>query len=247
MSDRRSILVTGASRGIGAAIAEALAEAGYLVGCLSRSGALPDRPEASETARANWIAFAGDVTDKDALERACRSLAEHAPLVGLVNNAGLHRTHRSSEITTADWDAMVSVNVTSVIVGAQCAYPHLVAAGGGLIVNIGSFFDKLGVKRNLAYCASKAAVAAIGRVLAVEWAAEGVRTLTVAPGYIVTDLNGDAMAEGPLRTYLEKRIPRAVPGSADEVARVVGGLFQMECGFLTGETIYLDGGQGVAH
>jgi len=247
MTQAKSVLVTGASRGIGAAIAEQLAELGFVVGCFSRSGALPDRPDASDKARANWVALTGDVTDREAVAGACATLAERTPLVGVVNNAGLHRTHRASDISIEEWDQMVSMNVTSVIVGVQCAYPHLVAAGGGLIVNIGSFFDRIGVKRNLAYCASKAAVAAIGRVLAVEWGAHGIRTLTVAPGYIVTDLNGAAMEDGPLRAYLARRIPRGEPGSAEEVGRVVAGLFAMDCGFLTGETLYLDGGQGIAH
>lgn len=244
---RGAILVTGGSRGIGAAIAEHLAQAGYLVGCLSRSGDLPERPDATHTARNNWLPLQADVVDKEAMERAFSTLAERAPLVGLVNNAGLHRTHRATDISTSEWDAMLAVNATSVMLGAQCAYPHLVAAGGGLIVNMGSFFDRIGVKQNLAYCASKAAVAAMTRVLAIEWAAQGIRALTVAPGYIMTDLNGAAMEAGPLRAYLAKRIPRGTPGTADEVARVVAGLFGMDCGFLTGETIYLDGAQGVAH
>lgn len=247
MSERQAILVTGASRGIGAAIAEALAEAGYIVGCLSRSGEAPNRPSASPGARQNWVRLQGDVTDKDAIAAACTTLVSHAPLSGIVNNAGLHRTHRAAEITLAEWDGMIASNVTSVILVAQCAYPHLVSAGGGLIVNIGSFFDRLGVKQNLAYCASKAAVAAIGRVLAVEWAVKNIRALTVAPGYVVTDLNGDAMADGPLRSYLAKRIPRRTPANVDEISRMVAGLFKMDCGFLTGETIYVDGGQGIAH
>jgi NAD(P)-dependent dehydrogenase (short-subunit alcohol dehydrogenase family) len=117
-----------------------------------------------------------------------------------------------------------------------------------MIVNIGSFFDKLGVKRNLAYCASKAAVGAITRCLAVEWAAKGIRVMDVAPGYIVTDLNADSMtAGGPLRAYLDKRIPGREPGTAADVGALVACLFTPAGGFLTGETIYIDGGQGIAH
>jgi NAD(P)-dependent dehydrogenase (short-subunit alcohol dehydrogenase family) len=122
-----------------------------------------------------------------------------------------------------------------------------VKAGGGLIVNIGSFFDKLGVKRNLAYCASKAAVGAMTRCLAVEWAAQGIRVVDVAPGYILTDLNRDVMESGPLRAYLEKRIPGGAPGSAADVAEVVAMLFDTTGRFLTGETLYIDGAQGIAH
>jgi NAD(P)-dependent dehydrogenase (short-subunit alcohol dehydrogenase family) len=85
------------------------------------------------------------------------------------------------------------------------------------------------------------------RCLAVEWAAQGIRVIDVAPGYIVTDLNREAMSAGPLRVYLEKRIPLGAPGTAADVAVLVASLFRMERGFLTGETIYVDGAQGIAH
>ena len=112
---------------------------------------------------------------------------------------------------------------------------------------MGSFFDKLGVKRNLAYCASKAAVGAITRVLAVEWAKVGIRVIDIAPGYVLTDLNRQSLSEGPLSTYLEQRIPRGKPGTAQEIASLITMLFVSGSQFLTGETIYIDGGQGNAH
>ena len=114
-------------------------------------------------------------------------------------------------------------------------------------MNIGSFFDKVGVKRNVAYCASKAAVGAITRCLAVEWAGKGIRVVDVAPGYVVTDLNRDSLEAGPVREYIDKRIPGRRPGTVDEIARLVAGIFSEDIPFLTGETIYIDGGQGIAH
>ena len=243
-----SVLVTGASRGIGAAIAQFLADAGYVVGCLSRSGAPPNRPAAPSATRERWFPIRADVTDEGAVRRAVKQLAEYSgPLAGVVNNAGVHDEARSADMTREQWDAAVSTNVLSTVFGCQAAYPYLVAAGGGLIVNIGSFFDKLGVKRNLAYCASKAAVGAVTRVLAVEWASDRIRVLNVAPGYIVTDLNREAMTQGPLRAYLERRIPQGGPGTADDIAVLVTALFTAGHSFLTGETIYVDGGQGIAH
>jgi NAD(P)-dependent dehydrogenase (short-subunit alcohol dehydrogenase family) len=113
-------------------------------------------------------------------------------------------------------------------------------------VNIGSFFDRMGVKRNLAYCASKAALGAITRCLAVEWAAKGIRAVDVAPGYIKTDLNAEAMSGTALAEFLAKRIPVGGPCSPEDVARLVAAMFAEELPFLTGETIYIDGGQGVA-
>jgi NAD(P)-dependent dehydrogenase (short-subunit alcohol dehydrogenase family) len=242
-----TIAVTGANRGIGAAIALALARAGYGVACLTRSGAVPDTG-ADEALRARLVPIRCDVLDEKSVSAALAQAARAAGgLIGLVNNAGLHTDAKSAELATADYERLMAINATAVFVVAREAHPHLVRAGGGLIVNIGSFFDKLGVKRNLAYCASKAAVGAITRCLAVEWGAQNIRVVDVAPGYIITDLNRELMSAGPLRAYLDKRIPRGEPGSAEEVARLVAALFREDLGFLSGETIYIDGAQGIAH
>lgn len=245
---RDCIVVTGASKGIGAAIARALAEQGNHVVCLSRSGALPSVQNLGEDIAARLIPRQADVMQPDELGAVLHGLAEEGwCITGLVNNAGLHVDAPSASLSIEQWHHVMDMNATSVVTTCQRAYPHLVDAGGGLIVNIGSFFDKLGVKRNLAYCASKAAVGAITRCLAVEWASKGIRVMNVAPGYIQTDLNADSIAAGPLMAYLEKRIPRGHPGSATEVGSLVAMLFAPACGFLTGETIYIDGGQGIAH
>jgi NAD(P)-dependent dehydrogenase (short-subunit alcohol dehydrogenase family) len=248
MKPQGTIIVTGASRGIGAAIALALAAHGYTVACLSRKGELPSVPGADAAALARCAAFAADVTQGDSLRDTFAAVARLGqPIVGLVNNAGIHLEGPSDTFSQNDYDAVFATNTTSVFVSCQHVYPHLVAAGGGLIVNIGSFFDKLGVKRNLAYCASKAAVGAITRCLAVEWAGKGIRVMDVAPGYITTDLNRDMMQAGPLRAYLEKRIPGREPGTSADVAKLVKGLFTIDSPFLSGETIYIDGAQGIAH
>ena len=243
------VIVTGASRGIGAAIALALAQLGVRVACVSRSGALPVVGNAVVDVASRLHAVRADVTNPEELRSAFTGIAAQGwRIVGLVNNAGVHLDGPSAEIALADWHQVMDTNATSVVAACQAAYPHLVAARGGLIVNIGSFFDKLGVKRNLAYCASKAAVGAITRVLAVEWAGKGIRVIDVAPGYIVTDLNADAMAPGgPLRAYLDKRIPGREPGTAADVAALVASLFATGAAFMSGETIYIDGAQGIAH
>lgn len=239
------IVVTGASRGIGAGIAAALARAGFRVGCLSRRGELPAGLEAAEAAPC--LGAVCDVTDRESLRAALDKMAAAGPLIGLVNNAGVHLDGPSASFSLDDYHQVMQTNATSVFMACQAAYPHLKQAGGGLIVNIGSFFDKLGVKRNLAYCASKAAVGAMTRCLAVEWAADGIRVVDVAPGYIVTDLNREAMEAGPLRAYLEKRIPAGKPGTVADVADLVAALYVHDLPFLSGETIYVDGAQGIAH
>ena len=246
---RDCIVVTGASRGIGAAIALALVQQGRNVACVSRSGALPVGADAASVIASRCIGLKADVTHPQDMAQAIDGLvADGWRIVGLVNNAGVHTDAASAALALDDWHKVMDTNATSVLIACQAAYPHIVSAGGGVIVNIGSFFDKLGVKRNLAYCASKAAVGAITRCLAVEWAGKGIRVIDVAPGYIVTDLNSDLMAAGsPLRAYLEKRIPGREPGTAAQVAALVATLFTEAGAFLSGETIYLDGGQAIAH
>jgi len=231
------IAVTGASRGIGAAIAAELVRRGFTVGSLTRKAIGID----------GTLPIACDVNDEESLKKAFKILADKAGRIdGLVNNAGVHLYGRSAELPTARYEQVMNTNARSVFLCCREIYPYL-ARAGGTIVNIGSFFDKLGVKQNLAYCASKAAVGAITRCLAVEWAPKRIRVLDVAPGYIETELNAEAMRKGALRAFLEARVPTGGPGSVADVARLVAALVSEDIPFLTGETIYVDGGQGMAH
>lgn len=240
------IAVTGASRGIGAAIALELARRSFRVACLTRRG---DGPEIDVAAslRERLVHQACDVTDEVSVRAALEAVARPAGLHGLVNNAGIHLDGPSHVLDTANYERVMQTNATSVFTTSREAYSHLVTAGGGTIVNIGSFFDKVGVKRNLAYCASKAAVGAITRCLAVEWAGQGIRVLNVAPGYVLTELNRNSLKSGPLRESIEKRIPGRKLGTAEDIARLVAAIFTEAIPFLTGETIYIDGGHGIAH
>jgi NAD(P)-dependent dehydrogenase (short-subunit alcohol dehydrogenase family) len=231
-----TVIVTGASRGIGAAIAAELGARGVRVAGLSRSGTAPA-----------GRAMACDMTDDAAVRHALAEIAEDGGIAGLVNNAGLHLAAPGHALETAEYEAVMRLNATAVMVACREVYPHLVHAGGGRIVNIGSFFDKLGVRDHLAYCASKAAVGAITRCLAVEWARDGITVVNVAPGYIETDLNRDFLAREGIQAWLKKRVPAGRAGTPEEVARLVAALLCEEFPFLTGETIYIDGGQGMNH
>ena len=153
------IAVTGASRGIGAAIATELVRRGFTVGSLTRKAVGAD----------GTLPIACDVNDEASVRQAFKTLADRAGRIdGLVNNAGVHLYGKSAEFATARYEEVMDTNARSVFLCSREVYPYL-ERGGGTIVNVGSFFDKLGVKQNLAYCASKAAVGAITRCLAVEW------------------------------------------------------------------------------
>jgi NAD(P)-dependent dehydrogenase (short-subunit alcohol dehydrogenase family) len=229
------VIVTGASKGIGAAIAKELDGRGFPVVCLSRSGA-------SSVGQG----ISCDMTDEQAVKRVFTEIAGRGPIAGLVNNAGVHVGGPISTLSTESFNHTMALNATAVMVAAREAYPHL-RNGGGVIVNIGSFFDKLGVPDNLAYCASKAAVAAMTRCMAVEWARDGIRAMNVAPGYIETDLNRDFLSREKVQAWMRQRIPVGGPGQGEDVARLVAAIFSERIGFLTGETIYIDGAQGMNH
>ena len=231
-----TIIVTGASRGIGAAIAQDLTGRGYAVAGLSRSGTCPV-----------GTGYACDMNDEWQIAKTFAAIAGTGAIVGLVNNAGQYQTGPTSSLTTSHYEATMRTNATSVFVAAREAYPHLKAAGGGLIVNISSFFARLGVSQHLAYCASKGAIEAMTRCLAVEWARDKIRVLSVAPGYIHTDFNKAYFESEPGQAMLKARVPVRRVGEADEVARLIGSLYAADIGFLTGETIQIDGGQAINH
>jgi NAD(P)-dependent dehydrogenase (short-subunit alcohol dehydrogenase family) len=234
MSDGQ-VIVTGASKGIGAAIATELDSRGAKVVCLSRSGEGPV-----------GYSMICDMTDEVAVKRTIGEIAQRGPITALVNNAGTHILGAIATLETKDFDRTIALNATAVMVASREVYPYL-RETQGTIVNIGSFFDKLGVPDNLAYCASKAAVAAMTRCMAVEWAKDGIRVMNVAPGYIETDLNREYLARPKVKAWMQQRIPTGGAGTASEVARLVTAIIQEQIQFLTGETIYIDGAQGMNH
>ncbi|MEH6412561.1 SDR family NAD(P)-dependent oxidoreductase [Pseudomonas sp. NPDC089395] len=242
----KNIFLTGASRGIGAVLALELASSGNTVGCFSRKGMGPESVAIPNDLRDRLVFLKGDVTDPSSIAAALESFsAKVGSIHGLINNAGIQLEAPSARQALSEFSEVVQTNVIGTFSACQQAYPYL-EGHGGLIINVGSFFDKMGVRRNAAYSASKAAIAAMGRCLAVEWAAKGIRVITVAPGYIETDLNKEFLQSEKVKNFLASRIPVGGPGKAKDVAALITMLFREQMDYFTGETIYLDGGQGVA-
>jgi NAD(P)-dependent dehydrogenase (short-subunit alcohol dehydrogenase family) len=234
------IVVTGASSGIGAATACSLAARGYTVGCLSRRGTVP------ETVSGHALGFKCDVTDPEQITAAVDAFAGHIDsIVGLVNNAGAHQESPSAELPLDTLRHVLETNFVSAFSVCQQVYPHL-KTHGGLIVNIGSFYDHLGVRSNLAYSASKAAIASMTRTLAVEWARDNIQVVNVAPGYILTELNREWFSDPKNHDAVVRRIPARQIGQPEDVARLIAGLFESRSAFLTGTTVYIDGGEGIS-
>ncbi|MDE0941184.1 MAG: SDR family NAD(P)-dependent oxidoreductase [Alphaproteobacteria bacterium] len=242
MADQKVIAITGASRGIGSGLVAELASRGHIIGCLSRKGAGPEDHEVAGT----LLNFPCDMEDEDQIAAALNGLAEQAGRIDvLINNAGLHLEGPSAEVPTADFEKVIATNITGPFIACRQVYPHLVAQGGGLIINIGSFFDRLGAKRNAAYNCSKAAIASLTKTLAVEWARDKIRLVNLAPGFVATDLNADYMAQDSFKEFVRRRIPTGAVASVDEVARLVAMLVAEDLPSLTGETIVIDGGQSI--
>lgn len=253
MSTRRktkeqgTVAVTGAARGIGRAIACTLAASGWRVFCLNRKPEPAYGSELSLAIRSRLIQLTCDVCDQDSVNKAFDKISDSTESVqALVNNAGMLLGGPAETFPVPDFERVMLTNATSVFRVSQAAFPLLAAAHGATIINLGSFFDKLGVKNNAAYCASKAAVGAITRCLAVEWAAHQIRVLNVAPGYVLTDINAAYLGRPDIRRSLSKAMPLGRPGEIDEVAQFVESLVASGMALLTGDTIYLDGAHGIA-
>ena len=242
MPDGKVIAVTGASRGIGSGLVAELADRGHTIGCLSRKGRGPEDREVP----GKLINLVCDMGDEAQIVAALKALAKQAGRIDvLINNAGLHLEGVSADAPKADFELVLATNVTGTFLACREVYPHMIAQGGGLIINMGSFFDRLGAKRNLAYNCSKAALGALTRTLAVEWARDKIRVLNVAPGFVKTDLNADYMAQDSFQAFMRRRIPTGEASSVEEVSRLIAMLVAEDLPSLTGETIVLDGGQSI--
>jgi NAD(P)-dependent dehydrogenase (short-subunit alcohol dehydrogenase family) len=246
MAQERTIVVTGASRGLGAAVAGELARRGHRVACLSRSGGRPDVEDAEALAQ-RFLCIACDVSREDQLRAAFKRVADEAGgFSGLVNNAGIHKEGPSRSFSTPDFDEVLRVNSLAVFIASREAYPYLLQAGQSLIVNMGSFFERMGAKGNTAYCASKAAVGAITRCLAAEWGKKGVSVLNVAPGYVETAMNRDYLSHPVHGATVKSRVFIGRAGQREEIGRLIAALFAEQLQYLTGETIFIDGGHSIS-
>ena len=244
----RTALVTGASRGIGRAIALSLAGAGAAVACAARArDQIESTAAAIEASGGHARAFQLDVTNGGQV-RAFVKDAEAAlgPIDILVNNAGVTLDKPTLDVSDEEWDHVLVTNLTSMFRCARAVAPGMIARGRGKIINLGSMYGVLGVPRYAAYCASKAAVGGLTRSLAAEWARHGIQVNCLAPGYVNTDIPRAAMADPKIRERFLSRIPARRIGEPEEVATLAVYLASAASDFMTGQTVYLDGGQTTA-
>ncbi len=243
----RVAIVTGAARGLGAAIAARLAEDGHDVAVVDL-----DRAACVETVDAviargrRALPLSADVADENAVRRCLANVATGlgAPTV-LVNNAGIIRPRTLAKTSLDDWTSVIDVNLRGTFLMCREALPHMRAAGFGRIVNLASI-AALGAMGESNYSAAKAGVIGMTRTLAIELGRHGVTANVVAPGYIVTDMNREVarsmrMSLDEMTEAMLPSIDVGRPGDPDDIANAVSFFADPRSGFVTGQTLYVAG------
>lgn len=242
MLENEIALVTGASRGIGSAIALALGKAGAIVAgtATSENGAAGIDAVLGE-AGIRGAGLVLDVTDAMAIDRVLGEVGERfGPPSVLVNNAGITRDNLMMRMKDEEWDAIIATNLTAVFRMSKAVLRSMMKARHGRIINISSVVGATGNPGQANYAAAKAGIVGLAKSLAREVGSRGITVNTVAPGFIDTDMTR-ALPEAQ-REALLAQIPLGRLGQAEEVAEVVAFLVSPAAAYVTGETIHVNGG-----
>src|SRR6185295_7738241 len=240
----KTALITGASKGLGKAMALALAEAGARLVLVSR-----DREQLNETARAarkfdtDAEVLQADVTDEQqvlALEKSVG--AKFGKLQILINNAGINIRKSVTDFTLAEWNQVVATNLTSVFLMCRSFVPGMKGQGYGRIINLTSIMSHVAIAGRTAYCASKAGLLGFTRALALELVAERITVNGISPGPFATELNKPILDNPELNQQFISRIPIGRWGQVEEVGKLAAYLCSEDAGFITGTDILIDGG-----
>ena len=243
MADRKTVLVTGASRGIGKAIAIRYAQMGYnlAITCIHRQEQLMQTMLEIEDYQVECMTFVGDAGDYE----SCRKLFErihdtYGHLDVLVNNAGIAYLGLIQDMSPEEWDHLIRTNLTSVFNCCRLAVPEMIRRKQGKIINISSVWGSVGASCEAAYSAAKGGINGFTRALAKELAPSNIQVNAIACGAIDTEMNGHLSAEE--KRELEEEIPLGRMGGAAEVADTVFFLCGEEAGYITGQVIPVNGG-----
>lgn len=239
MSDKVTALVTGASRGIGASVANALVADGfYVVGsATSAKGA----EQISEALGANGMGIELKLQDSESIAQAFAQIKEQVamPLV-LVNNAGITKDNLLLRMSDAEWDDVIDTNLNGAFRVTKPILRGMLKARWGRVINMGSVVGRMGNPGQGNYVASKAGLEGFTRSLALEVASRGVTVNAVAPGFIATDMTESLTAEQS--SAMMERIPLGRMGNVEEIAAIVSFLASENAGYITGQTLQVNGG-----
>ncbi len=245
MVGKRTAFVTGASQGIGAAVALALARDGFDVAVSStRPEKLARVVSEIDAAGARAVRVPLDVRSQESIDKAMAQVVSACGhLDVLVNNAGVPLKKPALDVTPADWQEVIDVNLKGTFFMTQRMGRHLVKAGRpGCIVSVASTHGLVALAQRSAYGIAKAAVMQMTRMLAIEWAEYGIRVNAVAPGRVDTPARAWSLGEPGYRDAALGRIPLRRFGTAEEVAGAVSYLASPAAAYITGQTLVLDGG-----
>jgi 3-oxoacyl-[acyl-carrier protein] reductase len=233
-----TVLVTGASRGIGAAIAKALAADGWAVAVNYRAdeNGANDTVKAIEEAGGRAVAIQGDVTNGACDELFDRAEAELGPVLALVNNAGITADGLAVQLDDDDWGKVIDTNLTAAFRLTRRAVRSMIRARYGRVINIASVVGPRANAGQANYAAAKAGLIGMTKTVATEVARRGVTVNAVAPGFIETDMTAE------LAERAAEHIPARRPGKPEEVAAAVRFLASDDAAYVTGTTLYVDGG-----
>lgn len=242
---KKVAIITGASKGIGKGIATRFAQEGAAVVLASRSvDLLSSIAEQIKREGGKAIALEVDVSCCESVEAMVNKAVEHfGRLDIMVNNAGIAMAHPSEGLSVKDWQRTLDTNLSGVFYGCQCAARKMIPQGGGCIINISSVYGLVAAPARAAYCASKAAVNMLTKVLAIEWANKNIRVNAIAPGYFRTELVQGVIDKGMLPLgAIEKRTPLGRIGEVEELLSLAVYLASNESSYMTGTIINVDGG-----
>ncbi|RZT06216.1 2-deoxy-D-gluconate 3-dehydrogenase [Duganella sp. CF402] len=238
----RSALVTGANTGLGQAIAIALAEAGADIVAAGRSDSSETAARVHAAGR-RFHAVQADLSQQAQLAGVVdQALTAFGRLDILVNNAGIIRRADAIDVTEEDWDAVVGTNLKSLFFLSQATACHMLANGGGKIINVASLLSFQGGIRVPAYAASKSGVAGLTHALANEWAARGINVNAIAPGYFATNNTAALRADTERAPQILARIPAGRWGQADDLAGAAVFLASAASDYVHGAVLPVDGG-----
>ncbi|HTO27334.1 MAG TPA: SDR family oxidoreductase [Devosia sp.] len=242
LSGKRA-LVTGSSRGLGFAMAKALAEAGAAVVLNARDSVALGAAAAdlaASGASVNAVSF--DVTSRDSINEAVTYIEDEiGPIDILVNNAGMQFRSSLEAFPPEKFDQVIATNLTSVFNVSQPVARHMIARGAGRIINICSLMSELARPSIAPYAASKAAVANLTRGMAVDWARHGLNVNGIAPGYFATELNEALLKDDKFNAWIEARTPMGRWGQPEELGGAVVFLASAAARFVNGHILYVDG------
>jgi len=246
--DERVAIVTGASRGLGRAMALALAEAGADVALLARSAdALKETAEAVSARGRRALALPADVTVAAEVDAAVKSAVDAFGSVDiLVNNSGVAAVKPFVETTPADWHRILETNLTGAFNCCRAVGPGMIARRRGKVVNVASVLGARGLSGYAAYSASKGGLLALTRALAVEWARHNIQVNAIAPGWFVTSMNEAAFQDPRTSERLLRNVPARRTGRTEELGPLVVYLASAASDYVTGEVVFIDGGLGAA-